>query len=90
MPLGDAAACYLYRGYQGQKIRGYGIATDVIERLGGVAVPMAAGEVYQALERGVLDGVYGFDFVTAIAYKLHEIAPISTILEMARMVRRRR
>lgn len=60
---------------KGKKIRGYGIATDVIERLGGVAVPMAAGEVYQALERGVLDGVYGFDFVTAIAYKLHEIAP---------------
>lgn len=60
---------------KGKKIRGYGVATDVIERLGGVAVPMAAGEVYQSLERGVLDGVYGFDFVTAIAYKLHEIAP---------------
>nr|WP_142846111.1 TRAP transporter substrate-binding protein DctP [Telmatospirillum sp. J64-1] len=60
---------------RGKKIRGYGVATDVIERLGGVAVPMAAGEVYQALERGVLDGVYGFDFVTAVAYKLHEIAP---------------
>jgi TRAP-type C4-dicarboxylate transport system substrate-binding protein len=38
-------------------------------------MPIAAPEVYQALERGVLDGVYGFDFVTAIAYKLHEIAP---------------
>lgn len=60
---------------KGKKIRGYGIATDVIERLGGVAVPMAAPDVYQALERGVLDGVYGFDFVTAVAYKLHEIAP---------------
>lgn len=60
---------------KGKRIRGYGVATDVIERLGGIAVPMAAGEVYQALERGVLDGVYGFDFVTAVAYKLHEIAP---------------
>lgn len=60
---------------KGKKIRGYGIATDVIERLGGIAVPMAAPDVYQALERGVLDGVYGFDFVTAVAYKLHEIAP---------------
>ncbi len=36
---------------------------------------MAAPEVYTALERGVLDGVYGFDFITAVAYKLHEIAP---------------
>lgn len=60
---------------KGKRIRGYGVATDVIERLGGTAVPMAAPEVYTALERGVLDGVYGFDFVTAIAYKLHEIAP---------------
>ncbi|WP_341646185.1 TRAP transporter substrate-binding protein DctP [Thauera sp. SDU_THAU2] len=60
---------------KGKKIRAYGVATDVIERLGGIAVPMTAGEVYQSLERGVLDGVYGFDFVTAVAYKLHEIAP---------------
>lgn len=60
---------------KGKKIRGYGVAVDVIERLGGIAVPMAAPEVYQALERGVLDGVYGFDFVTAVAYKLHEAAP---------------
>lgn len=60
---------------KGKKIRAYGVATDVIESFGGIAVPMAAGEVYQALERGVLDGVYGFDFVTAVAYKLHEIAP---------------
>ncbi|MYN13311.1 ABC transporter substrate-binding protein [Pusillimonas sp. TS35] len=60
---------------KGKRIRGYGVATDVIERLGGTAVPMAAPEVYTALERGVLDGVYGFDFITAVAYKLHEIAP---------------
>lgn len=60
---------------KGKRIRGYGIATDVIERLGGTAIPMAAPEVYTALERGVLDGVYGFDYVTAIGYKLHEIAP---------------
>jgi TRAP-type C4-dicarboxylate transport system substrate-binding protein len=64
--------------FKGKRIRGYGVATDVIEALGGTAVPMAAPEVYTALERGVLDGVYGFDFITAIAYKLHEIAPYFT------------
>ncbi len=63
---------------KGKRIRGYGVATDVIQRLGGIAVPMAAPEVYAALERGVLDGVYGFDYVTAIGYKLHEIAPYIT------------
>lgn len=61
--------------FKGKRIRGYGVATDVIEKLGATAVPMAAPEVYTALERGVLDGVYGFDFITAVAYKLHEIAP---------------
>lgn len=61
--------------FKGMRIRGYGVATDVIEALGGTAVPMAAPEVYTALERGVLDGVYGFDFITAVAYNLHEIAP---------------
>jgi TRAP-type C4-dicarboxylate transport system substrate-binding protein len=60
---------------KGKSIRGYGVATDVIEALGGTAIPMSASEVYQSLERGILDGVYGFDFVTAVAYKLHEIAP---------------
>lgn len=63
---------------KGKRIRGYGVATEVIERLGGTAVPMAAPEVYTALERGVLDGVYGFDFITSVAYKLHEIAPYFT------------
>jgi TRAP-type C4-dicarboxylate transport system substrate-binding protein len=60
---------------KGKRIRAYGVSADVVEALGGTAIPMAAPEVYQALERGILDGVYGFDFVTAIAYKLHETAP---------------
>lgn len=60
---------------KGKRVRAYGVANDVIQRLGGTPVPMAAPEVYTALERGVLDAVYGFDFMTAVAYKLHEIAP---------------
>jgi len=63
---------------RGKRFRGVGAANDVITRLGGTAIPMAAPEVYTALERGVLDGVSGFDFVSAVAYKLHEIAPYLT------------
>jgi len=60
---------------RGKRFRGVGAANDVITRLGGTAIPMAAPEVYTALERGVLDGVSGFDFLSGVAYKLHEIAP---------------
>lgn len=63
---------------KGLRIRGYGVSTDVIEGLGATAVPVAAPEVYTSLERGVIDGVYGFDFITAISYNLHEIAPYIT------------
>ncbi|UEQ06259.1 C4-dicarboxylate TRAP transporter substrate-binding protein [Halomonas profundus] len=63
---------------KGKRIRGYGVGTDVVESLGGRAIPMAAPEVYSALERGVLDGAYGFDFITAISYALHEAAPYIT------------
>lgn len=63
---------------RGKRIRGYGVGTNVVESLGGRAIPMAAPEVYSALERGVLDGAFGFDFITAISYALHEPAPYIT------------
>ncbi len=63
---------------KGKRIRGYGVGTDVVEAMGGRAIPMAAPEVYSALERGVIDGAFGFDFITAISYGLHEAAPYIT------------
>ncbi|MDZ7810006.1 MAG: TRAP transporter substrate-binding protein DctP [Arhodomonas sp.] len=48
---------------------------DTIDRLGGSPVPMAATEVYTSLERGVIEGAAGFEFVTAVSYQLHEVAP---------------
>ena len=38
-------------------------------------MPVVAGEVYTSLERGILDGVFSFAFVTAEKSKLHEQAP---------------
>lgn len=60
---------------RGKKIRGYGIATDTLGRLGAHGMPIVAGEVYTSLERGILDGAFGFAFITAEKMKLHEQAP---------------
>lgn len=63
---------------EGLRVRAYGVMNDTIDRLGGSPVPMAAPEVYTSLERGVIDGAAGFEFVTAVSYQLHEIAPYFT------------
>jgi TRAP-type C4-dicarboxylate transport system substrate-binding protein len=60
---------------KGQRIRGYGVGADTINRLGGQGMPVVAAEVYTSLERGILDGVFSFAFVTAEKSKLHEQAP---------------
>jgi len=60
---------------KGLKIRGYGVGAETVDRLGGRGMPVVAAEVYQALERGILDGVFSFCFVTAEKAKLHEQAP---------------
>jgi TRAP-type C4-dicarboxylate transport system substrate-binding protein len=52
---------------KGLKIRGYGVGAETVDRLG--------GEVYQSLERGILDGVFAFCFITAEKMKLYEQAP---------------
>jgi len=60
---------------KGKKIRGYGIGAETVNRLGGQGMPVVAGEVYTSLERGILDGVFAFAFITAEKMKLHEQAP---------------
>lgn len=60
---------------KGLKIRGYGIGADTMDRLGARGMPVIAAEVYPSLERGILDGVFAFCFVTADKMKLCEQAP---------------
>lgn len=58
---------------KGMKIRAVGSSVKMIESLGGVAVVVAAPEVYVALERGVIDGV--LTIADAImSYKWFEVA----------------
>ena len=60
---------------KGLKIRGYGIGADTMDRLGARGMPIIAAEVYPSLERGILDGVFAYCFITADKAKLCEQAP---------------
>ena len=60
---------------KGLRIRGYGVGAETVDRLGGRGMPVVAAEVYQSLERGILDGVFAYCFVTAEKAKLYEQAP---------------
>ncbi len=59
---------------KGMKVRTVGWYMDILNNMGAVATPMPGGEVYLALERGVIDGAefsapamnypMGFDDIT--------------------------
>jgi TRAP-type C4-dicarboxylate transport system substrate-binding protein len=59
----------------GLQIRTFGYITEAMDAVGVNAVGLPAGEIYEAVQRGVLDGYTAvpFEFVTTLA--LHEVAP---------------
>lgn len=65
-PLGDD-------GLTGRRVRGTPIYHPVIEALGGAPVVLPGGEIYSALERGVIDGA-AWPAVGAVAFKWYEVA----------------
>lgn len=58
-------------GMKGLKIRGAGIYNDVSKAWGAVPISIAPAEMYTALQRGTMDGVY-YPIVAAVNYKLYE------------------
>lgn len=59
----------------GQQIRGYGYVSEALSLAGVNAMGIAQGEVYEALQRGVLDGTSGASIDIAIYRDFHEVAP---------------
>lgn len=57
---------------KGIKIRAVGVMTDVIKGLGGLPVPLQMPDVYDALRRGVIDGVT-VDLSTLKYWKFAEV-----------------
>ncbi|MWD28721.1 C4-dicarboxylate ABC transporter substrate-binding protein [Aquicoccus sp. SCR17] len=60
-------------GLAGRRIRGTPIYHPAIEALGGSPVVLPGGEIYPALERGVVDGA-AWPTVGAVPYKWYEVA----------------
>lgn len=63
---------------EGQVLRSAGGAFDVtIEAIGASAVSMPAGDTYEAMARGTIDGT-PMPYVSAVSYNLEEVANFST------------
>jgi TRAP-type transport system periplasmic protein len=60
--------------FKGNKIRSGGTSAILVKDWGGVPVSIATANIYEALERGTVDGVFGFPPQTMVAYGLHQVA----------------
>lgn len=65
-------------GLQGRSIRVVGLLTEAMASVGVNPVALTAPEVYESLERGVIEGFTSYPFDVAIASSLHEPAPYMT------------
>jgi TRAP-type C4-dicarboxylate transport system substrate-binding protein len=61
--------------FQGRKIRGYGYISNALADLGANPVSIGQGEVYEAIQRGVLDGTSGGGFDVMADRSFQEVAP---------------
>ncbi|SET27273.1 TRAP transporter substrate-binding protein DctP [Paracoccus homiensis] len=79
-PLGSSGFQYVLEepiegspGLDGRRIRGSATYTNITEGLGGAPVLMSSGDVYSALDRGVIDGAaWGLNGVKDLGW--HEVA----------------
>ena len=60
---------------EGRKIRGYGYVSQALEAAGASAVGISQSEVYEGLQRGVLDGTSGASLDIAADRDYQEVAP---------------
>lgn len=60
---------------EGKKIRGYGYVSEALDIAGASAVGISQSEVYEALQRGVLDGTSGASLDIAADRDYQEVAP---------------
>jgi TRAP-type C4-dicarboxylate transport system substrate-binding protein len=59
----------------GRKIRGNANFRPMTEAMGGTTVVLAGGEIYAALQRGVIEGAF-WPVIGAVDFKWYEVAPV--------------
>jgi len=57
------------------KIRCYGGVVKALDLLGVTAVGIPAGDTYEAVQKGVVDGISGIVFDSLPPFRFHEVAP---------------
>ena len=62
-------------GLDGLRLRAIGRTAAALPTRGAEAVAMDPGEIYESVQRGVIDGVGTFFFPTAHAFGIHEVGP---------------
>jgi len=60
---------------KGQKLRSYAGVAGMIKQWGGNPIALSYAEIYDALNRGVLDGAFGIPSLNVYASRFWEVAP---------------
>lgn len=76
--VATAAPLAGYKDLSGRKIRAVGLLSQAIQVAGVNPVALPAPEIYEAVERGVIEGFSSYPFDVAVAGSLHEVAPFMT------------
>jgi TRAP-type C4-dicarboxylate transport system substrate-binding protein len=66
---------------KGMKIGVHPLAVKALEALGAAPVSMTVSEFYEALNRGIVDGVFSDDQMVQ-AFRLHEVAKYCTVISL--------
>lgn len=61
--------------YKGKSLRALGLIAEAITAVGAEPIAISPGEIYEGIERGVIDGYASVAFDTIVDLGLHEVAP---------------
>lgn len=61
--------------YKGKSLRALGLIAEAITAVGAEPIAISPAEIYESIERGVIDGYASVAFDTIVDLGLHEVAP---------------